>query len=75
MLTVNLKQIVVMPFLYFCQVSQSSSTSSILSSDSDTPFKSSDTCIIRVSMDSNDDTTDVKTHIYKSIMVCLVRYI
>ncbi|PVD22270.1 hypothetical protein C0Q70_18078 [Pomacea canaliculata] len=55
-------------------ISHSSSTSSVLSSDSDsqTPFRSSDTCVIRVSMTSGDLSPDTKTHVthvYKSIML------
>lgn len=54
-------------------MSHSSSTSSVLSSDSDTqtPFKSSDACVIRVSMDCTDASSDsdTKTHVYKSIML------
>ncbi|KAK7095563.1 ral guanine nucleotide dissociation stimulator-like 1 isoform X1 [Littorina saxatilis] len=53
-------------------ISHSSSTSSVLSSDSDTqtPFRSSDTCVIRVSLDTAaEDTSDTKTHVYKSIML------
>ena len=56
----------------FLQMSHSSSTSSVLSSDSDTqtPFRSSDTCVIRVSLDTAEASSDTKTHVYKSIMVC-----
>ena len=57
--------------LFFLQMSHSSSTSSVLSSDSDTqtPFRSSDTCVIRVSLDTAEASSDTKTHVYKSIMV------
>ena len=57
--------------LLFLQMSHSSSTSSVLSSDSDTqtPFRSSDTCVIRVSLDTAEASSDTKTHVYKSIMV------
>ena len=49
------------------QLSHSSSTSSIVSCDSDpsTPFKSSDACVIKVSMDVGASNVQV----YKSIMV------
>lgn len=49
-------------------MSHSSSTSSLVSYDSDppTPFKSSDSCVIRVSLESGIYTN---THVYKSIMV------
>lgn len=51
-------------------MSHSSSTSSVLSSDSDTtPFRSSDTCVIRVSLDTAKPSTDTMTHVYKSIML------
>ena len=53
------------------QLSHSSSTSSIVSCDSDisTPFKSSDACVIRVSMAVGIDNVEV----YKSIMVSATR--
>ncbi|XP_063422433.1 ral guanine nucleotide dissociation stimulator-like 1 isoform X1 [Mytilus trossulus] len=49
-------------------MSHSSSTSSLVSYDSDppTPFKSSDSCVIRVSLESGIYTN---THVYKSIML------
>ncbi|XP_059157682.1 ral guanine nucleotide dissociation stimulator-like 1 isoform X2 [Physella acuta] len=52
-------------------LSHSSSTSSVISSDSDTPssqtpFKSSDSYVIKVSLDSSQNDT---THVYKSIML------
>ncbi|CAL1534302.1 unnamed protein product [Lymnaea stagnalis] len=53
------------------QLSHSSSTSSVISSDSDspsshTPFKSSDSYVIRVSIDTSKNDT---AHVYKSIML------
>ncbi|XP_012943845.1 ral guanine nucleotide dissociation stimulator-like 1 isoform X1 [Aplysia californica] len=52
-------------------LSHSSSTSSVISSDSDTPsthtpFKSSDSYVIKVSMETGQNDT---THVYKSIML------
>ncbi|CAG2192120.1 RGL [Mytilus edulis] len=49
-------------------MSHSSSTSSLVSYDSDppTPFKSSDSCVIRVSLESGIYSN---THVYKSIML------
>ncbi|KAH3792902.1 ral guanine nucleotide dissociation stimulator-like 1 [Dreissena polymorpha] len=49
-------------------MSHSSSTSSLQSYDSDTstPFKSSDACVIKVSIDTGNTP---KSHIYKSIML------
>ncbi|KAJ8311804.1 hypothetical protein KUTeg_010641 [Tegillarca granosa] len=49
-------------------MSHSSSTSSLLSYDSDptSPFKSSDACVIRVSFESG---VSACTHVYKSIML------
>ncbi|XP_048775777.1 ral guanine nucleotide dissociation stimulator-like 1 isoform X4 [Ostrea edulis] len=51
-------------------MSHSSSTSSLLSCDSDTtvssPFRSSDTCVIRVRFESSPESD---THVYKSIML------
>ncbi len=52
-------------------MSHSSSTSSVISSDSDnssstSPYKSCDTYVIRVSLEPSDQAD---THIYKSIMV------
>ncbi|XP_021345418.1 ral guanine nucleotide dissociation stimulator-like 1 [Mizuhopecten yessoensis] len=49
-------------------MSHSSSTSSLLSYDSDpmSPFKSSDHCVVRVSFESG---ADAQTHVYKSIML------
>ncbi|XP_046332813.2 ral guanine nucleotide dissociation stimulator-like 1 isoform X8 [Haliotis rufescens] len=51
-------------------MSHSSSTSSVISSDSDTspsPYRSCDTYVIRVSLEPSDQAS---THIYKSIMLC-----
>ncbi|XP_060590682.1 ral guanine nucleotide dissociation stimulator-like 1 isoform X2 [Ruditapes philippinarum] len=50
------------------QLSHSSSTSSIQSYDSDnsTPFKSSDACVIKVSLETG---ATPKSHVYKSIML------
>ncbi|XP_055898714.1 ral guanine nucleotide dissociation stimulator-like 1 isoform X2 [Biomphalaria glabrata] len=53
------------------QLSHSSSTSSVISSDSDspsshTPFKSSDSYVIKVSIESNKNDA---AHVYKSIML------
>ncbi|XP_076455444.1 ral guanine nucleotide dissociation stimulator-like 1 isoform X2 [Babylonia areolata] len=52
-------------------MSHSSSTSSVLSSDSDTQsaFRTSDSCVIRVSLHTSQESSDVKTHVYKSIML------
>ncbi|XP_041370926.1 ral guanine nucleotide dissociation stimulator-like isoform X2 [Gigantopelta aegis] len=49
-------------------MSHSSSTSSVISSDSDctSPYRSSDTCVIRVSLETS---LIANTHIYKSIML------
>ncbi|XP_062586095.1 ral guanine nucleotide dissociation stimulator-like 1 isoform X4 [Saccostrea cucullata] len=51
-------------------MSHSSSTSSLLSCDSDTtvssPFRSSDTCVIKVRFESGPESD---THVYKSIML------